>query len=176
MDRDAWCAVIHGVTKSRTWLNWTDWTEGWASGLCKLPMRWYLCWVFCFVLLSLMGKAEWGGNPVCWLLGLYFHFVCCFDEASYTECYWWLGDAGSCIQVVSFVWVLTILFSLGLVLCYSRVLESVLPLQSLRAWSHIWKWPKPGRDIKFVEEETWDSKCASKVGIVGCSSVFTAQA
>ena len=30
MDREAWCAVIHGVTKSRTWLsdwielNWTD--------------------------------------------------------------------------------------------------------------------------------------------------------
>ena len=30
MDREAWCAVIHGVTKSRTWLsNWTElnWTE-----------------------------------------------------------------------------------------------------------------------------------------------------
>ena len=25
MDREAWCAVIHGVMKSRTWL--TDWTE-----------------------------------------------------------------------------------------------------------------------------------------------------
>ena len=25
MDREAWCAVIYGVTKSRTWLN--DWTE-----------------------------------------------------------------------------------------------------------------------------------------------------
>ena len=25
MDREAWCAVVHGVTKSRTWL--TDWTE-----------------------------------------------------------------------------------------------------------------------------------------------------
>ena len=28
---------------------------------------------------------------------------------------WWLGDAGSCIQVVSCVWVLTIWYSLGLV-------------------------------------------------------------
>ena len=25
MDREAWCAVIHGVTKNRTWLS--DWTE-----------------------------------------------------------------------------------------------------------------------------------------------------
>ena len=28
MDREAWCAVVHGVTKSLTQLrNWTDWTE-----------------------------------------------------------------------------------------------------------------------------------------------------
>ena len=36
--------------------------------------------------------------------------------ASCTRCYWWLGDSRSCIQVVSFVEVLTICYSLGLVL------------------------------------------------------------
>ena len=63
---------------------------------------------FCLSVFPLMGKAEWGGNPVCCWLGLYFCFVCCLDEVSCAGCCWWLSDAGSYIQVVSFVWVLTI--------------------------------------------------------------------
>ena len=48
------------------------------------------------------------------------------------ECYWWLGDAGSCIQVVSFVWVLTI--------WYSRRLGS---------WSQCSHSKGSGLDLKF---------------------------
>ena len=83
----------------------------------------------------LMGKAEWGGNHVCWWYGLYFCFVCCLDEVSCTGCYWCLGDPGSCIPVVSFVWILTIRYPLGLALWQSRVVKSVFPLQRLRSWS-----------------------------------------
>ena len=105
-------------------------------------IAWDLCWVFfvCLLvcLIFLTSKAEWDGNPVCWWLCLYFYFVYCLDELSCTGCYWWLDDPGCCIQVVSFVWVLTILYSLGLVLWYSRVLESVLTLQRLRVWSLVW--------------------------------------
>ena len=33
-DKEAWCAAVHEVPKSWTWLsNWTDWTEGYASSI-----------------------------------------------------------------------------------------------------------------------------------------------
>ena len=89
-------------------------SEVWSSGLSKLPTG-EIC-TECFLFFPLMVRAEWGGNPVCWWLALYFCLVCCLNEASCTGCYWWLCDTGSCTQLVSFVWVLTIWHSLGLVL------------------------------------------------------------
>ena len=40
------------------------------------------------------------------MTGFVFWFCCCLNEASCTGCYWWSGYAGSCIQVVSLMWVL----------------------------------------------------------------------
>ena len=103
---------------------------GWASFRVRLVLNFVCLFVF-----RLTGKAEWGGKAICWWFGLYFCFACCLDDGSCKECPWWLDDAGSCIQVALVVWVLTIWYSLGLVLWWSRVLESVLLVQRLRAWS-----------------------------------------
>ena len=54
MDREAWCAVIHGVTKSQTWLS--DWTEltdlstVLASYFVECPSIWS---VWCFFMIKL---------------------------------------------------------------------------------------------------------------------------
>ena len=93
---------------------------GWSSCLCELRIGWDLSWIFVWLVgFPLMGKAVWSGTPACWWLSLFF-FVCCFDEASCPGCYFWLGDARSCIQVVSFLWVCTVWYSLGVVLLQSR--------------------------------------------------------
>ena len=87
-----------------------------GSVVCVSFLWGEICAEFCLLVFPLMGKAEWGGNPACWWLGLYFSFICCLDEASCTGCYWWQGDARSYVQVVLFLWVFTVWYSLELVL------------------------------------------------------------
>ena len=63
MDREAWHAAVHGVTKSWTQLNWTEWVEGlfqlfWGKGrdfqelghhslFGLLWLTWELSWHLC---------------------------------------------------------------------------------------------------------------------------------
>ena len=49
MNREAWCAAVHGVTKSWTQLSdWTDWCWRWSSNTlatwCKEPTHWKRLW------------------------------------------------------------------------------------------------------------------------------------
>jgi len=42
MDREAWSAAIHGVTKSQTWLsNWTELTEGTINAEEQFRLNFY---------------------------------------------------------------------------------------------------------------------------------------
>ena len=44
MDREAWHAAVHGITKGQTWLsNWTDWTEHSLEGL-MLKLKLLILW------------------------------------------------------------------------------------------------------------------------------------
>ena len=53
MDREAWYAALHGVTKSWTWLsNWTDWT-GFPSQFTVFQLHW-ISWISSVVLRSFL--------------------------------------------------------------------------------------------------------------------------
>ena len=74
MDREAWRAVVHGVTKSRTWL--TDWTElNWTIlyYICARMLSCFSCVRLCAALWTLACRAPpslgfsrqefWSGLP-----------------------------------------------------------------------------------------------------------------
>ena len=77
------------------------------------------CWVWlvlvllwdkvscCLFFPPLVVMVVWGGNLVCWWLGLCFCLVCCFSEVFCTGCCQQLADDSSYIQVEVFMGLLT---------------------------------------------------------------------
>ena len=99
----------------------------------KLPIGWGLCWVFVFLFVfPLMGKVEWGGNPICW----WFMFCLLFR---------W-GILHRVLLVVGWCW---ILYSSGFLCVSSYYLilpreKAMAPHSSTLAWKIPWT-EEPGR-------------------------------
>ena len=70
MDREAWCAVIHGVTKSQRWLsNWTElnWTNGEnCTGTRTLPNVKWIGRRNCCITQGVQTGALWQPRWVVW--------------------------------------------------------------------------------------------------------------
>ena len=71
MDREAYCAAVHGVAKSQTWLS--DWTEL-NMELSSFPSTIYWKGCPCPIVYSCLLCQKWGTH---WYIGLFLGFLSC---------------------------------------------------------------------------------------------------
>ena len=97
MDREAWCAAIHGVTKSWTWLS--DWTELVFSDISRL-LSLYFRVIHIFVdsvhLIIFLVSADFFES-------LFFHAFCIIFYID--SCFWhFMSQQWSCSVVSDSLW------------------------------------------------------------------------
>ena len=71
MDREAWCATVHGVTKNQTQLNWTDWHVH-TSGLREHAAELHPCGSLNYFYGAFLSDFLWPIILICLVHSSYF--------------------------------------------------------------------------------------------------------